>query len=319
MMAKPMVSVIVTTYNKERFIMKCLESIDSQNFESLEIVIIDDGSTDATVEKCRKFVTNSTHHCVLRVRENGGVANARNEGIACANGKFITFVDGDDYIIPDYISLLYRNSKYDLVQSGFIESFENKKLEFLPVSKKIYSFKALEHNIINQKMYPYFAVVWGKLFNADIINENNILFVSQSYGEDSIFVFDYLKHINSLVTLSDVGYVNVLSSGTLSRKKVKNMWEQLSNVVNSGNKTFNYEFNQSWVFMYMRSIKLSLLNADESFTQLKRVIKEMVHDSFFNKIKYRKIQKKSDKLLITLLRIRAWRIVYILVKLRDVK
>ena len=93
----PKISVIIPVYNDEKYIKKCLDSIINQTFKNIEVIIIDDGSTDKTLEMCSEYATSDDRIVVIH-KENGGVSSARNLGLEKASGELITFVDGDDYI-----------------------------------------------------------------------------------------------------------------------------------------------------------------------------------------------------------------------------
>lgn len=101
-----MISVIIPVYNVKGYINKCLQSIVSQSYENLEIILIDDGSTDGSGEICDEWRIKDERIKVIH-KNNGGLSDARNAGIDIANGEFIAFIDSDDYILPDYFSYLF--------------------------------------------------------------------------------------------------------------------------------------------------------------------------------------------------------------------
>ena len=107
------VSVIVAAYNIEDYIVKCLESIANQTYKNLEVIVVDDGSSDSTGELADEFAEKDNRFIVIH-KENGGVSSARNKGIDVASGDFIGFVDGDDTIENDMYEMLVDNAiKYD--------------------------------------------------------------------------------------------------------------------------------------------------------------------------------------------------------------
>lgn len=103
----PLISVIVPVFNAQRFLPKCIGSILNQSYKNLEVLLIDDGSTDKSLEICKKYEQKDNRVVVIS-QENGGVSSARNNGLRRANGEYICFVDSDDWIPKKSIELLYR-------------------------------------------------------------------------------------------------------------------------------------------------------------------------------------------------------------------
>lgn len=105
-----LVSVIVPVFNSEKYIERCLKSIVNQTYENLEIIIINDGSTDASLSICEKWKDLDTRICLIN-KENTGVSDSRNRGIEASKGKYITFIDCDDFIEADMIEKLLKSIK----------------------------------------------------------------------------------------------------------------------------------------------------------------------------------------------------------------
>lgn len=107
-----MISIILPVYNVLPFLDKCVESVISQSYRDLEIILVDDGSTDGSGERCDYYAKQDDRIKVIH-KPNGGLSDARNAGIAIAQGEYITFIDSDDYILPDYIEYLYNRITRD--------------------------------------------------------------------------------------------------------------------------------------------------------------------------------------------------------------
>ena len=105
---QPLISVIIPVYNLENYIEKCLDSVLSQTYKNLEILVVDDGSTDSSPSICDKYSQSDSRIQVFHI-DNGGAAHARNTALEKMTGEFVTFVDGDDYIDSTYIEKLYNN------------------------------------------------------------------------------------------------------------------------------------------------------------------------------------------------------------------
>ena len=104
----PFFSVVIPVYNAEKYINRSVESILQQSFENFEVVLVDDGSADKSMELCEKLVQKDTRVSFFH-QKNQGVSAARNKGISMARGKYLVFVDADDYIRADTLKLLYEN------------------------------------------------------------------------------------------------------------------------------------------------------------------------------------------------------------------
>ena len=123
---KPELSVIVPIFNSELYLEKCVESILNQTFENFEVILVDDGSSDRSLDICRKYEQKDKRVRVIS-KPNGGLIRARKTGLTAAAGRFIGFVDSDDWIEPDMYQELIKYMKEmgcDLVSSGIIRDFE---------------------------------------------------------------------------------------------------------------------------------------------------------------------------------------------------
>ena len=114
----PQISVIIPCYNSEETIDKCLESLENQTCEDFEIVAVNDGSTDHTLQKLENWKKKTTNLLVVDI-PNGGVSHARNAGMKKSNGSFIAFVDSDDSVTEHYLETLVTHSDKDLVVTGY--------------------------------------------------------------------------------------------------------------------------------------------------------------------------------------------------------
>ena len=133
---QPIVSVIVPVYNTQKFIDRCLKSIIRQTFKDFEIVIINDGSTDNSLDICKSYSLQDDRIRIF-TKENGGLASARNAGIAKARGEYIKFVDSDDEIPDDCLEKHICNEPTDIVVSGFIMKWNNKTTNICPDKQRL--------------------------------------------------------------------------------------------------------------------------------------------------------------------------------------
>ena len=177
------ITIIVPVFNSEEKIERCINSILNQSFKDFEIIIIDDGSTDKTGSICDCFAQVDKRIKVIHI-ENNGVSNARNIGIDKAEGKYLMFVDSDDYIdnlmLETYIRFL--EEKQLEICIGSINRIENNKIK---------TYKIFDDEVIDSKKFwgllgedlSVLGYVWGKLFRTDLIKKNHLLFDTYMYSQ----------------------------------------------------------------------------------------------------------------------------------------
>lgn len=172
-MQMELISVVVPIYNVENYIEKCLDSIINQSYRNLEIILIDDGSTDKSSEICDRYKQDDERIMVIH-KQNGGLSSARNAGLNIASGEYIGFVDSDDYIEYDMFELLLQksiNMQVDIVGCGvnFINNNSVIKRYCENEEKIINSFEAVIQILENKNC----NAVWNKLYKRDIFNDIN--------------------------------------------------------------------------------------------------------------------------------------------------
>src|SRR5699024_86358 len=131
------VSVIVPIYNAEKYLKKCLDSLVRQLFEGLEIVLINDGSTDSSLSICQNYAEEHPHIHVYTT-PNRGVSNARNTGMELARGTWITFLDSDDWISENYFKVLHQNPKEDLIFQNLRHLFKDREKQFTHFENQVF-------------------------------------------------------------------------------------------------------------------------------------------------------------------------------------
>ncbi len=230
------ISIVIPAYNREKDIEKCISSLINQLDDSTEIVIVDDGSDDNTQSVCQRYLKENVRFIK---QEHSGVSAARNNGIQNSNGKYITFIDSDDFAGENYIEILkdaVKNEPEFVVFKSFERQGRNKK--FYKSSNEI----ELGENIPIEKIYPTLISqrinnVWLKLFKADIIKENNIRFNKNLIiAEDYIFITDYICACKSFDAKEYLPYYfNFNISGTYSVKK-----EHLLNLITAYDLTVSF-------------------------------------------------------------------------------
>lgn len=222
------ISIIVPVYNCEKYIEKCIRSLINQTLKNIEIIFVNDGSTDNSEEIIKQYMKNDDRIKLIN-KINGGVSSARNLGISKSIGKYISFVDADDWCEKEMFKKLYDSAiKYnlDLTSTGY--TVENEKGNI----KNKYGLEEFlkgdqEEEISNIMSNIELGYSVMKLYKKNIIDNNNIKFSETlNFGEDAIFVLDYIRNINSIGVVEGYHYHYVHYKGvSLSKKYVHNINE----------------------------------------------------------------------------------------------
>jgi len=205
-----LVSIIIPVYNAEKYLEQCIDSILQQDFNSYEVLLINDGSSDSSGQICDNYAKLYESVQVYH-QANQGVSVARNVGINSAKGEYIMFVDADDFLLPNSIFILYSSAKgknVDLVLSGSL-TYNGKSLS------KFKSYTpSLSYSPIIGATHP---ALWSYIFRRSIIEKNSIWFnPNLAHSEDRLFISLYASYCKSLQVIEDNTYVYrvVLSSVT---------------------------------------------------------------------------------------------------------
>lgn len=198
-------SVILPIYNAEETLDACLRSLLSQGRQDIEIVMVNDGSTDASERICRRYAERDSRFRLVS-QSNAGVSAARNKGLDEARGRVILFVDSDDRAAPDFADALIRalDGESELAVCGYYECFVSgnctpKDYGYGTVSMRRYALRMACRPTEN-----YYGVLWNKAFRKSVIDAAELRFDERSsYGEDEVFVLHYLTHIRTVTQLRD--------------------------------------------------------------------------------------------------------------------
>ena len=215
------ISVIVPVYNAKEFLEECVSSIIQQSYTNLDIILVDDGSTDGSGELCESLKKKDSRIKVIH-KENGGVSSARNKGLSIATGNFIGFVDSDDVCKNDmYEKMINIFKNDDSVDFCYCDIFQDKKV--VSQGRKGIIDKESKLKLI----FPFGASVWNGLFKREKLK--NIYFDERFfYGEDLLFLVKYLKHIDGNIFHLDCPlYVYKTNNSSITNQKGR---EKLNNI-----------------------------------------------------------------------------------------
>ena len=228
------ISVIIPVFNRADKIKRCLNSVFAQEYKNIEIIVIDDKSTDNSVEVINSVKGDRIK--LIALNKNGGVSNARNVGIENATGDYIAFIDSDDYIEPDMFKIMLTLAvKYDLdVVLSDLDMREGDKSVGLKISltpNKVYSTEEIKRDILPKFSYPgkdnlglySFST---KLYKREILIKNNIRFDKNiSYSEDKLFVIEVFANCKSLLYTDNSFYRYETSPSGLYSAFNVNSWK----------------------------------------------------------------------------------------------
>ena len=226
------ISIVVPVYNADRYLEKCIESLLKQTLTNIEIILVNDGSTDKSKDICNEYAKKDTRIKVIH-KKNEGVSVARNKGIDFASGKYIMFCDSDDYTELDWCECLYNkisNNKNALVISNYnIHNYRDNKNQ---IKKKQY-YNELKTKIDKSEFYNLYEMnltnqLWNKIYNLDIIKSKNIRFNEKlSLGEDLIFNLEYLEYVDSDILIENKCLYNYIlrNRDSLDNKYYSNLFD----------------------------------------------------------------------------------------------
>lgn len=202
-MSKPKISIIVPVYNTEKYLHQCIDSILNQSFKDFELLLVDDGSKDASGTICDEYAAKDTRVRVWH-QENLGVSVARNVGLEHAKGEWIYFPDSDDIVVENAFDMMMRMASdgVDYVICGYEVYDEDGICTYAILERKqrvIMRDDALME-MFAPTDYRYQGYLWNKLFRASIIKDNNLRFVKgMKFNEDRLYDVEYLCHIKGNV------------------------------------------------------------------------------------------------------------------------
>ncbi len=322
-MKKPAVSVLIPVYNAENYISDCLKSIQSQTFKDFEVICIDDGSIDNSLnilKECSKTIP------LIRVisQKNSGVAVTRNRLMEEAQGKYIAFVDADDIISEDYLCKLYNAAEAqnaDITKCFFEEISADGKIK----SKAKYShifYKEPKNDLKDRFICGYHdSVVWGKLFRLDMLKKNKLSFYPGHVAEDCPFIALSFLVASKIVVKKEIlywyrkGLSNCITSN--SHKMIIDGLHNFLNLYNqlSDRKLLKSEIMDEWIRLAVwRICSFRKLPKNIRYEQLS--LQKKVWKVASDSIKYCSfIYKVRWSILFGLVKIFGWNSVYILTKI----
>lgn len=213
------VTVIIPVYNAEKYICRCVDSVLAQTYADFELLLINDGSKDKSGDICEEYATLDSRIRVFH-KKNEGASSARNYGLDRAKGKYICFIDADDWVEKDYLQQLMPSADEDLVVCSI--RYEEPEQWLLPLWHKDYDSTDLCNSLDYIVEHMAVCSPCCKIIRSEVIEKNNIRFDTKvCAGEDMLFVYDYmLMGVNSMRTISMPLYHYNMVESSLSHRVV---------------------------------------------------------------------------------------------------
>ena len=287
-MKEELISIIIPIYNVEQFCEESIKSVMTQNYNNLEIILINDGSTDKSLEICEKLKAED-NRIILISQKNGGLSKARNTGIEKSKGKYITFIDSDDIISKNYINDLYKGiKKYnnDIAVCGYIRFLNRIPKE--ERNNKINNMKSndfLEKLLYQEKQELYSVSACNKMYKRNVFDE--IKFPEDKIYEDVAIITDIIDATESISVIDNYNYFYRINPKSITNKEISTKNMEIINFIEKIIKKYD---NQETLkkgainLLFRRTIEL-LSKYDKS----KNKNKEMKKKLYINIKKYRKI------------------------------
>ena len=308
-----MISVIIPVYNAEKYLNKCIESVLNQTYQDLEIILVNDGSTDESKKILEEYRTRDSRFVVIH-KENGGASTARNAGLDIAQGEYVGFVDADDIISPFYFEVLYNcamNDQSDFVcyrYEGSVNVFEDYDLiKRLDKERLIVDSRQVLYNYTNK----YYSIIWGvpfnKLFHKSLFDK--IRFSEGMIYEDVEILPKLIKASHQITILPMELYYYNSSENSVMRSGFS---EKRFNILDLWKSHFNFfvsekMYNQANIYLlrYITDlIKFRKIIKEPQYRQYTYVYQKYLNDYKKNKSEYLKYLSSLEH--NNLLRISVW-------------
>lgn len=330
------ISIIIPIYNSEKYLQDCLNSILDETVKDYEIILVDDGSTDSSLNICNKYKENYPNIKVIS-QENKGVSVARNEGIKIAKNDWIMFIDSDDKLNKDFWEnvnkdmkknsdlIMYTYSRDDDKSCGNREKYN---IDINLLRKSLLSFSSYKSKYKKEMLIDNMILwtCWGKLYRRDIINKYKIEFSKELYlGEDLLFNFVYFKYINDILFVNHQIYfyrvIPTSVTGQFSNNRIKNTVNLINllkkEIDNGGFEELEVDFRQ---FIIGRVITCYLMYFSNKYNKkdnysLKKELQEFceldtvrnaIKNGFYKKLSLKKKQEIKYSMILFLLKRRRY-------------
>ncbi len=214
------ISIVVPVYNVEKYLKRCLDSLVNQTLKDIEIICVNDGSKDNSLNILEEYAKKDNRIVILN-QKNAGLSAARNTGMEIAKGEYIGFVDSDDWVDLDFFEKLYiaaKNNDCDIAVADFIREHPTKKKKRLNITKEEI-FEKPEDKYLACKTYRE-GCVWNKIYRTEFLKRIDLKFVVGMYYEDRDFTARSLFYSKKLITVPDTYYRYFVNPKSIVKKGI---------------------------------------------------------------------------------------------------
>lgn len=318
-----LISVIVPIYNAEKYLDRCIKSIINQSYKNLEIILVDDGSSDKCDEICDEWAKKDKRIKVIH-KKNSGVSDSRNAGLEIANGEYLSFVDSDDYVHKDFIKILYNLCIENNSDISVCEVCETNKDE--DINNKIQ--KGIVRNIfpksVLEKKESLYFVVWNKLYKKSVFE--NVRYLKGKIHEDVAITYKLIYYSKKITITNAKLYFYFNAPGSIMRREFSKERFDILYGINDSYEFFMKNNEDKYAYFVLRDFLDNILQLYQQCSLLKEEKSEM-KKKLRRKYKetYKKVTSNSNTSISMKLKYTIYRVlpcIYILVskiKLRGEK
>lgn len=315
-----MISIIVPIYNAEKYIDRCVSSLVNQTFWDLDIILINDGSTDNSLNICEEWKKKDERIKIFS-QPNFGVSAARNLGMSRAKGEYLMFLDSDDYMLPNMCEVMFntlQNKQTDCVICGIKETGNGLWCPEINMDYK--SMDDFKNDFTKQLTTELLSPCWNKIFKKDLIT--NIFNEKISFGEDLIFCLQYFKNCSSVSFIKQplIFHEKGVSDSLVLKvglKRLLDIEEVHRVIIDFGGKNTGGEIHKKYLRDLSVYSRMLLLNESLGFKEKKNILCEWHRCSFLRSMPLSRIYDcLSNRLLFFFLKYKFWNMANILVNKR---
>lgn len=284
----PEISVIIPIYNEEKYLPQCLDSVLNQTLTDIEVICIDDGSTDNSGKILQQYAAKDNRIKYV-TQENIGLSTTRNTALQMATANYISFIDSDDFVHPRFLETLYRTLQEtgcDVSGCNFVKVYHNEKIPpYKPIKPKIYT--AALPALLNHRNFIHFNV-WNKLYKREVLD--NMRFVDGIYYEDWVFNTCLFSQIKSFAFINSPLYAYRISENSIMRsqyslKKLHDYTAGIKEVYNFIGNNFPNQWKKVKQTRIARTSKMMMNNALRSKNpQIMAHTKQTLQELYAHKI-----------------------------------
>ena len=329
-------SIIIPCYNVEKYVVHCVEKLQRQTYRNMEIILIDDGSTDSTFALC-KDLAKKYDNVISITHDHSGLEATRNRGLEATRGKWICFLDADDEFEGDALQCLKDifelHPDIDFILTGFAFTYEDStavRNELAAISQGIYTSKAIAAHALSNISWPIMSCVGTKVYKREFIEKNHLRFdINYKFNEDGAFAIKAYWQAEKIAYIPRPMYRYLQRSGSIMHSYRENAFESLNRVNDLLSDYFKYygvlDEKEEYIICRKWQLMQSLLIDEITYKNYKSFV------SLFNTLRsggdsltvcgnifYASVLAPFSQLMLRLFRWRMAFLMYVMIKIRKV-